>query len=82
MSRSTSGDHRWEGLNAKLNAKPRCRTLVLAGWTLKAANPKWGLGGRAGGRSPKDPARTSLSSAPDDTAPHPAEAGLWEPWTW
>ena len=31
------------------NAKPRCRTLVLAGWTLKAANPEWGLGGRAGG---------------------------------
>ncbi len=33
---------RWEGLNAK----PRCRTLVLVGSTLKAANPVWGLGGR------------------------------------
>ena len=44
--RSTSGDHRrWEGLNAK----PRCRTLVLVGWTLKAANPARGLAGRAGG---------------------------------
>ena len=31
------------------NAKPRCRTLVLVGWMLKAANPKWGLVGRAGG---------------------------------
>jgi hypothetical protein len=31
------------------NAKPRRRTLVLAGWTLKAANPARGLGGRAGG---------------------------------
>ena len=42
----TSGDlHRWEGLNAK----PRRRTLVLVGWTLKAANPVRGLGGRAGG---------------------------------
>ncbi len=28
------------------NAKPRRRTLVLAGWTLKAANPKWVLRGR------------------------------------
>ena len=27
------------------NAKPRCRTLVLVGWTLNAANPKWGLDG-------------------------------------
>ena len=44
--RSTSGDlDRWEGLNAK----PRRRTLVLVGWTLKAANPVRGLGGRAGG---------------------------------
>jgi hypothetical protein len=41
--RSTSGDRdRWEGLNAK----PRCRTLVLVGWTLKAANPARGLDGR------------------------------------
>ena len=41
--RSTSGIvDRWEGLNAK----PRCRTLVLVGSTLKAANPMWGLGGR------------------------------------
>ena len=41
--RITSGiDDRWEGLNAK----PRCRTLVLVGSTLKAANPTWGLGGR------------------------------------
>ena len=40
--RSTSGIvDRWEGLNAK----PRCRTLVLVGSTLKAANPVWGLGG-------------------------------------
>jgi hypothetical protein len=31
------------------NAKPRRRTRVLAGWTLKAANPVRGLGGRAGG---------------------------------
>jgi hypothetical protein len=31
------------------NAKPRCRTLVLVGWTLKAANPARGLDGRAGG---------------------------------
>jgi hypothetical protein len=31
------------------NAKPRRRTLVLAGWALKAANPVRGLGGRAGG---------------------------------
>src|SRR5450755_504762 len=44
--RSTSGDQcRWEGLNAK----PRRRTLVLVGWTLKAANPARGLDGRAGG---------------------------------
>ena len=28
------------------NAKPRCRTLVLVGWMLNAANPKWGLRGR------------------------------------
>ena len=41
--RSTSGiADRWEGLNAK----PRCRTLVLAGSTLNAANPARGLGGR------------------------------------
>ena len=41
--RITSGiDCRWEGPNAK----PRCRTLVLVGSTLKAANPTWGLGGR------------------------------------
>jgi hypothetical protein len=31
------------------NAKPRRRTPVLAGSTLKAANPVRGLGGRAGG---------------------------------
>ena len=31
------------------NAKPRCRTLVLMGWTLKAANPVRGLGGRTEG---------------------------------
>src|SRR5664279_101757 len=31
------------------NAKPRCRTLGLVGWTFKAANPKWGLGGSAEG---------------------------------
>jgi hypothetical protein len=35
----------WEGPNAK----PRCRTLVLMGWTLIAANPARGLGGSAGG---------------------------------
>ena len=28
------------------NAKPRSRTLVLVGWMLNAANPKWGLRGR------------------------------------
>jgi hypothetical protein len=28
------------------NAKPRCRTLVLAGWMLNAANPARGLDGR------------------------------------
>lgn len=46
---STGGiDDRREGLNAK----PRPRTLVLVGWTLKAANPLLvcgGLDGRAGG---------------------------------
>ena len=31
------------------NAKPRRRTPVLVGWTLNAANPVRGLGGRAGG---------------------------------
>ena len=31
------------------NAKPRRRTPVLAGWTLKAANPARGLVGRSGG---------------------------------
>jgi hypothetical protein len=31
------------------NAKPRSRTLVLVGWTLKAANPVRGLGGSVGG---------------------------------
>jgi hypothetical protein len=36
---------RWEGPNAK----PRRRTLVLAGWTLNAANPSRGLDGSAGG---------------------------------
>lgn len=36
---------RWEGPNAK----PRRRTLVLVGWTLKAANPVRGLDGSAGG---------------------------------
>jgi hypothetical protein len=41
--RSTSGvDDRWEGPNAK----SRRRTLVLVGWTLKAANPVRGLDGR------------------------------------
>ena len=41
--RITSGDlDRWEGPNAK----PRRRTPVLVGSTLKAANPTWGLGGR------------------------------------
>jgi len=41
--RITSGDrYRWEGPNAK----PRRRTLVLAGWALIAANPARGLGGR------------------------------------
>ena len=41
--RSTSGDrYRWEGPNAK----PRRRTLVLAGWALIAANPVRGLDGR------------------------------------
>ena len=28
------------------NAKPRRRTLVLVGWTMKAANPNWGLDGK------------------------------------
>ena len=36
---------RWEGLNAK----PRRKTLVLVGWTLKAANPVRGLAGRVRG---------------------------------
>jgi hypothetical protein len=41
--RITSGIvDRWEGPNAK----PRRRTLVLVGWMLNAANPRWGLGGR------------------------------------
>ncbi len=41
--RTTSGIvDRWEGLNAK----PRCRTLVLVGSTLNAANPVRGLDGR------------------------------------
>ena len=41
--RSTSGiDGRWEGPNAK----PRRRTLVLAGWALIAANPARVLDGR------------------------------------
>jgi hypothetical protein len=31
------------------NAKPRRRTLVLVGWTLNAANPVRGLGGRVRG---------------------------------
>ena len=31
------------------NAKPRCRTLVLVGWTLIAANPARGLRGRVRG---------------------------------
>jgi hypothetical protein len=31
------------------NAMPRGRTLVLAGWTLTAANPARGLGGGVGG---------------------------------
>ena len=44
--RITSGIYRrWEGPNAK----PRCRTLVLVGWTLNVANPMRGLGGRFGG---------------------------------
>ena len=39
----TSGDrYRWEGPNAK----PRRRTLGLAGWALIAANPARGLDGR------------------------------------
>ena len=37
------------GRREGLNAKPRCRTLVLVGRTSKAANPARGLGGRAGG---------------------------------
>jgi len=42
---STGGiDGRREGLNAK----PRRRTPVLAGWTLKAANPASGLGAYMG----------------------------------
>ena len=41
--RSTGGiDGRREGPNAK----PRRRTPVLVGWTMKAANPNWGLGGK------------------------------------
>jgi hypothetical protein len=44
--RSTGGiDDRREGPNAK----PRRRTRVLVGWTLKAANPARGLAGRSGG---------------------------------
>ena len=40
---STGGvDERREGPNAK----PRCRTLVLVGWMLNAANPVRGLDGR------------------------------------
>jgi len=44
--RSTGGIAcRWEGPNAK----PRCRTPVLAEWTMIAANPVRGLAGSAGG---------------------------------
>ena len=44
--RSTGGiDRRREGPNVK----PRRRTSVLAGWTMKAANPARGLVGRSGG---------------------------------
>ena len=52
---------------------------MLAGWTLNAANPEWGLGGRVRRVKPEDarPER-SPSPAPGDTAPHPAEASLWE----
>ena len=46
--RTTSGDRdRWEGPNAK----PRCRTLVLVGWTVKAANPARGLDGGSEGEA-------------------------------
>ena len=74
--RITSGiDCRWEGPNAK----PRCRTLVLVGWTLTAANPKWGLA-REGQRVKPEDHRSERSPSParGDTAPHPAEASLWE----
>ena len=55
--RITSGiDCRWEGPNAK----PRCRTLGLVGWTFKAANPKWGLGGSAEGLSPTAPVQSTV----------------------
>src|SRR5213592_2043304 len=33
------------------NAKPRRRTPVLVGWTMKAANPNWGLDGRSDGEA-------------------------------
>src|SRR4051794_29360607 len=57
--RITGGiDDRREGPNAK----PRRRTRVLAGWTLKAANPVRGLVGGAAGGSPK---------APDQGRAHP-----------
>ena len=44
--RTTSRDRvgGWEGPNAK----PRRRTLVLAGWTVNVANPARGLDGKVG----------------------------------
>ena len=52
---------------------------MLVGWMLNAANPKWGLAREGPTVKPED-ARSERSSspAPGDTAPHPAEASLWE----
>jgi RNA-directed DNA polymerase len=50
---------------------------VLAGWTVTAANPERGLAGSAVKPEGSLPER-SPSPAPSDTAPHPAEASLWE----
>ena len=52
---------------------------MLVGWTLNAANPARGLGGRVQTVKPEDHrSERSPSPAPGDTAPHPAEASLWE----
>src|SRR5215207_838751 len=51
---TTGGDHqRRKGPNAK----PRRRTLVLAGWTLNAANPQGAWTGRSDGEARRPPLR-------------------------